>query len=173
MSIKATFTAGLDAITVHGLHQWDYGQMLEIHDRALPSLVEIHFACPGMRDAIVRPCAVVQGVATAAIPDLCLEQASPVQAWVYEIGGTSGRTIRTITLPMIPRPRPALTKDIPAEVGDKYTELIDEVNRIVDDFDPNDGRLPVLTEQDNGKLLAAVGGQYALVTLDTAEGSEC
>jgi hypothetical protein len=172
-NIRAVFTAGLDAITVHGLHQWDYGQTLEIHDKTLPSLVEVHFACPGMRDAIVRPCAVVQGVATAAIPDLCLEQASPVQAWIYEIGATSGRTIRTITLPMMSRPRPALSKDIPAEVGDKYTELIGEVNRVVDSLDPDDSRLPVLTEQDNGKLLGAVGGQYALITLETAEGSEC
>jgi hypothetical protein len=172
-NIRAVFTAGLDAITVHGLHQWDYGQKLEVHDNMLPSLVEMHFACPGMRNAIVRPCAVVQGVATAAIPDHCLEQTGPVQAWIYEIGDTSGRTIRTITLPIAPRTKPALSEDIPTEVGDKYTELIGEVNEVIDSLGLNNSRLPVLTEQDNGKLLGAVGGQYALITLETAEGSEC
>lgn len=173
MSIKALFPAGVTEVTVNGLHQWDYGQTLEIHDNTLPSLVEIHFACPGMRDAIVRSCAVVLGVATAAIPDICLEQDSPVQAWVYEVGDASGRTIRTITLQMMARPRPALSKDIPVEVGDKYTELISEVNKVVEGLKSGDGLLPVPIEQDDGKLLGVAGGHYALVTLGTAEGSVC
>lgn len=170
MSIKALFPAGLDAITVHGLHQWDYGQTLEIHDTALPSLVEIHFACPGMSDAIVRPCAVVQGVATAAIPDLCLEQASPVQAWIYEIGDTSGRTIRTLTLPIMSRPRPAQSGEVPNSVGDKYTELIGEVNEVVEDLKTAGGLFPIPTTQHDGHLLGVVGGKYALINLGTAEG---
>lgn len=170
MSIKALFSAGVNEITVNGLHQWDYGQTLEIHDNTLPSLVEVHFACPGMLDALVQSCAVVGGVATAVIPDICLEQTSPVQAWVYKIGDTSGRTVRTITLTMVARPRPAMTGDIPAKTSDKYTELIDEVNKVVDGLKTGDGLLPKPTASDSGKLLGVEGGKYVLVDLGTAEG---
>ena len=105
MSIKATFPAGVDAIIVNGLHQWDYGQQLEIQASGLPAVVEVHFACAGMTEAAVRVCDASSGTAVASIPDTCLEQSSPVTAWVYEVGETSGTTILTVTLPIIARAR--------------------------------------------------------------------
>ena len=36
MSIKAVFTDGQTQITVNGLHQWDYGQVLEIQAPTMP-----------------------------------------------------------------------------------------------------------------------------------------
>lgn len=129
MSIKAIFPAGVKTLSINGLHQWDYGQTLEVHDDTFPALIEIHFASAGLDEAIVRPCAVVNGVASAAIPDICLEQSSPIAIWVYGVKESSGRTLRTIVLQVTPRVRPATVASIPTKVSNKYTELIEEVNR--------------------------------------------
>ena len=133
MAIKALIPAGQDDITVSGLYQWDYGQVLEIESIDIGSeVVEVHFACIDMTEAIVRPCTFTAGVGTVAIPDDCLEQSSPITAWVYEIEGTQGRTRKVITLPIIARTRPSVGRDIPQEISNRYTELITEVNEAVD-----------------------------------------
>ena len=131
MSIKAVFLLGQTEITVNGLHQWDYGQQLEIHAPDLPALVEVHFACIGMKEAVVRPCSVVEGVGTVTIPDACLEQSAPITAWIYEINGSTGTTVKTIVLKVTERARPASTEDIPVEVADKYTEAVTAMNEQV------------------------------------------
>lgn len=129
MNIIATFLGGQDQVTVNGLHQWDWGRKLEIHDTSLPAVVEVHFACPGMREAVVRTCSVVNGVATAVIPDVCIEQTGPIVAWVVAISETSSETVRTITLPVIDRTRPAPSvAQEPAGIDDKYTQLVTAIN---------------------------------------------
>lgn len=131
MGIKAFIPAGQTALTVNGLHQWDYGQKLEIHDDSLPALIEVHFACTGMKDAIVRSCSVLQGVAEVAIPDQCLEQITPITAYIYEVGESSGATTKVIVLTVTPRPRPLITGAITPTISDKYTELMGAVNEQV------------------------------------------
>lgn len=106
MSIKATFPTGVTELTIHGLHQWDYGQTLEIQADDLPANVEVHFACVGMTEAIVRKCTIVKGSAQASIPNICLEQGTPLKAWVCECGESSGETIKTITMPVTQRAKP-------------------------------------------------------------------
>lgn len=132
MSIKATFPAGVTELTVHGLHQWDYGQKLEIQAPDLPALVEVHFACAGMRDAVVRACSVTGGTAQAAIPDQCLEQTSPIVAWVFVVDETAGTTVLTVTLPIAARTQPQPSATVPEEFSNKYTELIAAVNEQVE-----------------------------------------
>ena len=131
MTLNAIFLPGQRDITVNGLHQWDYGQQLQIISSDLPALIEVHFAHLGARDAIVRPGAVISGQATVTIPDVCLEQTAPITAWIYEIEGTAGKTTKTVTLPVISRARPTIFEEVPEEVGDKYTEAITEINALV------------------------------------------
>lgn len=132
MNIKAIFPSGASELIVHGLHQWDYGRKLEIHSSDLPALVEVHFACAGMTEAVVRSCSVVQGVAEATIPDQCLEQTTPIVAWVYEVGARSGATIKTVTLTVISRARPQPGGTVPTVLSDKYTELVAAINEQVE-----------------------------------------
>lgn len=132
MAIQAIIPAGQTEVTVNGLHQWDYGQILEVHDLSLPAVVEIHFACPRMDEAVVRPCTTIKGVASAVIPDHCLEQNAPVVAWVYGIDGTTGQTLRTIVMPVIRRTKPAPAAMMPTYFSDKYTELMTAVTEQVD-----------------------------------------
>ena len=132
MSLKAFIPSGQTDVTVNGLHQWDYGQKLEIHDDTLPALIEVHFACVGMTEAVVRSCNVVSGVAEAAIPDQCLEQTAPIIAYIYEVGTDSGATTKAIVLTVSPRPRPQTVGTITPAISDKYTELMGAVNEQVE-----------------------------------------
>lgn len=132
MAIKAKIPTGQNSFRTNPMYQWDYGQALEIEADNLPSLIEVHFACKEMTEAVVHTCSAVNGVATVAIPDRCLEQTSDITAWVYEIEGTAGRTIYSITIPITARTRPARSESIPQTVQDTYTQLITEVNELLE-----------------------------------------
>lgn len=175
MSIKATFPSGATQLTVNGLHQWDYGQKLEIHADDLPALVEVHFACAGMKEAIVRSCAVVTGVAEAAIPDRCLEQETPITAWIYEVGETAGATVKTITLIVTPRARPQPSETVPEVIADKYTELVGEVNKQVEALKAGNVKVSNAANADraassNSAEYATLAGEAALAEKARADG---
>lgn len=132
MAIKARIPSGQNHYRTSAMWQWDYGQTLEIEADNLPSIIEVHFACRDMTEAVVHTCSVVNGMATVPIPDRCLEQASEITAWVYEIDGTAGRTIYSVTIPITARTRPAHRESIPQSVQDTYTQLITEVNELIE-----------------------------------------
>lgn len=132
MSIKAIFPAGVDAITVNGLRQWDYGQKLEITCDGLPAFHEVHFSAPGMKEAVVRACESVSETAEVVIPDVCLEQAAPITAWVVVIEGGTGTSVKKVTLTVEARTRPSAAPSVPASFTDKYTDLVNAVNNAVD-----------------------------------------
>lgn len=135
MAIKVNIPYGENSATVSGLYQWDYGRVLEIEAVDLGTMIgEVHFACQPMSEAIVVPCSFTDGVGTVTIPNECLEQSSTISAWIYEIAGTQGRTRKVITIHITARTRPSAGHDIPAEISDKYTELITEVNGAVEDL---------------------------------------
>ena len=136
MSFKVVLPTDQNSVTVNGLYQWDYGQVLEIESVDIGSeIAEVHFACENMSEAIVRSCSFSNGVGTVTIPDQCLEQSSPVYAWIYRISGTAGHTWKPIVLPITPRTRPSIAREIPQDIADKYTELITEVNEAVENLE--------------------------------------
>ena len=141
MTIKALFPVGKNTIEAQGLYQWDYGQTLEIECPEIGTeLLEVHFAFPKMTLALPRPCSFVNGIGTVPIPDQCLEQSEAVSAWIYRINVinhegqeiTQGYTIKSIVLPIIKRTKPIRTHEVPAELVDKYSELLTEVGETVD-----------------------------------------
>lgn len=143
MAIKVVFPENTTVQTVSGLYQWDFGQVLEIECAEFGSeIMEVHFACSGMTEAIVRICSFSAGVGTVTIPDKCLEQASPITAWIYSISDTQGHTVKTITLPITARTRPSTSREVPAEYLDKYAEALTEINEAIHNL-------------ENGKIIAA------------------
>lgn len=154
MAIKVSFLTGANTATVSGLYQWDYGQILEIECSELGSeIVEVHFACANMSEAIVRTCAFTNGIGTVTIPDECLEQTNAVTAWVYKVDSTQGHTVKAITLPITARTRPSNTRSVPADYNDKYGQLIEEVNEAIDAIE--NGNVTA------AKALSAVGADHA------------
>lgn len=135
MAIKVSFPANVKTVTISPLTQWDYGQTLEIEIVGLSGIIEVHFSYKDAKDAIVRTCSVVNGVATVAIPDICLEQSLTVDAWVYEILDGGGATKRTITIPITARTRPEVCEYVPPDFDNRYNEAISAMNELVSEFD--------------------------------------
>ena len=136
MAIKVYFSENQRDVTVGGLYQWDFGQTLEIESEDLGSeIMEVHFACSEMNEAIVHACTFSKGVGTVAIPTVCLEQSNTITAWIYKISETQGYTVKTITLPVIARTRPSASREIPADYVDKYAESLTAINKAVDELE--------------------------------------
>lgn len=152
MPIRAIFSEGVNTLTVSGLHQWDYGQKLEIHGLALPAMIEVHFACLNMTEATVRIGTTADGVTTVAIPDSCLEHDTPLRAWVYVIDTTSGKTERTIMLPIEARTKPQGADSRPPFAVDEYAEAFEQINKTVDSW--RDG---IVDQNDGGKTKVWTG----------------
>lgn len=133
MAIKVQIPAGESNVTVSGLYQWDYGQVLEIECIEFGSeVLEAHFACSNMAEAVVRTCTFTTGVGTVEIPDECLEQASAVTVWLCRRDSTQRHTIKTIVLPLTARTRPGnMLDDVPASRVDAVGQLIEEVNEAI------------------------------------------
>ena len=133
MAIKVQFPDGVSTVAAKGLFQWDYGQALEIECAEIGSeVLEVHFACLNMTEAIVRVCTFSNGVGTVTIPDECLEQTSQITVWLYEVDGTQGHTIKTITISVTARTRPGKSRNIPEDYVDQYGQLIEEINEAID-----------------------------------------
>lgn len=163
MSIKAIFPAGVTNLTLHGLYQWDRGRMLEIHDSTLPEQVEVHFAHCDVDVASTALCSVTDGVAIVKIPDPCLRQTTPVFAWVYKTDDTSGRTVRTITMPIVARARPDNATEGEAYVDVSDTTATEDEVLQGEIFHKADGSTAV------GTLVPGSGGGWALPTFDLVE----
>lgn len=140
MNLIAIIPAGITSVTVNGLHQWDYGRGLNIVADGLPRLVEVHFSCAGMTEAAVRVAEVTDSTALVTIPDQCLEQTTPVTAWVYLKNDASARTAMEITLPIIPRAQPAAvgTSDDEARAATRYDELFNLTDRVMENYETLD-----------------------------------
>lgn len=88
-------------ISVYGLTQWDYGQMLAVvADIAPPDGTEVQFYQGGLDS---RGC--LCGC-TVRIPDRMLQDDETITAYIYVRSDTSGETILTAYLHVTARPRP-------------------------------------------------------------------
>ena len=141
MITKVVFPKGETSVTIEPMHQWDYGRQLEIDVTGLPTVIEVHFACQGMTEAIAYACGVKNGVITVPVPNGCLKQTTPITAWIYVYEGDCSKTVRTIIIPVTARTKPPEHEDIPDNVGDRYTEVITQMNAVVDGL--RDGSTPV------------------------------
>ena len=149
--IRADFENNGHSISVPGLTQWDYGQVLEIYGLQYAISVEVHYAIRRQReDAIIDVPNVREGVIYSRIPDKLLESGEELCAYVYIADKDSGETVRTIVLPVKRRPKPG-DYDAPAEKN-LLRQLMEQVKGKADSMTLDEsGRYLQLTS--NGKLV--------------------
>lgn len=171
MAIKVQFPVGESNVTAGGLYQWDYGQVLEIECTEIGSeILEVHFACPNMSEAIVRSCTFSNGVGTVTIPDECLEQTSSITAWLCRRDSAQRRTIKTIVLPLTTRTRPGnMLDDVPVSYTDAVGQLIEEVNEAVDALENGNVTVAKATTADTAGH-ATTAGSATSATYATSAG---
>ena len=112
--VKASFVFGRSTKT-RGLHQWDYGQVLQFDGLDLPSAYTVHFANQPMSgDAKTQ----VGGADGVDIPDEYLTTGLPIYAWVYlHTGADDGETVYSVTIPVTKRPQPTEEPPTPVQQG--------------------------------------------------------
>ena len=158
--IRAVFNPGDDTTKAYGIHQWNYGQRLEIHGLDLPRAVEVHFAAVDDTEAIVRIGTTADKVTTVPIPDVFFEQEMDIKAYVYLSDSQSGETIKTINMPMTPRQKPEGWN------GSEETTMgaiMDAINQFAD------GKADGLECKDN--ILKLMSGENELARVTIAGGA--
>ena len=91
-----------DSAKAWGLTQWDYGQDLQLAtDGEIPDGTEVQF----YQDLLTSVAYTKGGI--IRIPDVMLQNAKAITAYVYVRSEDEGETILTVTLPIQPRPRPS------------------------------------------------------------------
>lgn len=126
--VYAKFTHTYDEVTTNKVTQWDYGRTLRIEGLKLPSVVRIDFCISGEQTTIARIGTTKDNVTDVVIPDSLLEQAQTIVAYVYLNDTTTGKTVKTINIPVVARPKPE-EHDTP-ESKELFAEAIEVVNEI-------------------------------------------
>lgn len=112
MSIEVKIPSNTNIVTINGLYQWDYGQVLELKSAEIVSeTIEIHFASEGMSETLVLSCSFSEGVGVVEIPDQLLETPACITGWIYRFDNTGGYTWKVIKLPIVSRARP-ISKEV-------------------------------------------------------------
>ena len=130
--IIAAFNEKDTYVTIYGLYQYDYGQVLRIQGLNLPSAVEMHFALQDKGgESITRIGTTKDGVTDVLIPDSMLENNGTssdykIYAFVYIADEISGKTERRIEMSVKSRPKPEAF-DCP-EDAELFREAIKAVN---------------------------------------------
>ncbi|MDO4470542.1 MAG: hypothetical protein Q4C84_11920, partial [Bacillota bacterium] len=130
--VTAKFADDRD-VSVYGVSQWDYGQVLRIEGLKLPKMVEIHFSLEEKAgEALTRIGVTKDGVTDVVIPDSMLENEGAVSnyqvyAWVYLTDADSGSTEYKITIYVKARSKP----EVPGggDNPDAFHEAVLEVRK--------------------------------------------
>lgn len=88
--------------------QWDKNQSITIEiDYEWTEAPEFHFCNKNSKEAIVVKSVLSENRITAIVPDTLLQEPFPIIVYIYEIDNTSGRSVASIKLPVIPRLAPS------------------------------------------------------------------
>ena len=127
--LTAVFADGETEVTVEGLWQWDYGQILRIKGLPLPEVYTVHFGDLEFSGTTVTQIGDADGV---AIPSKLLESGKNLYAWVYlHTGEDDGETEYRIKMPVLKRSKP---EELDTSEEDQKT-INQLINRLTDALD--------------------------------------
>lgn len=134
--ISVSFPNNLnDIVSVEKLHQWDVGQQLQISGLSLTVAPMVHFATKAEDIAYVVQSELSNGKITVVIPDKVVSHGYPIIAYVYYEVGLDKKTIKSVTIPVIKRTKPADWVDTtPSDIleVENYLEKIENDLNVLD-----------------------------------------
>lgn len=106
--INAEFNDLINNLTIENLYQWDTYQSLKITGIDFGSITpKIHFANKKSTEAlVVKGVLKDDGSCEVSIPNTLLAEKYDIVAYIYTTTGLTGKTIKSITIPIIPRLKP-------------------------------------------------------------------
>lgn len=129
-TIVANFLNNAHSTIASGLWQYDYGQILQIENVALPEFYEVHFSNTEELGSAKIQIGNSEGV---LIPDEYLLTGSPIFAFIFlHNDDTDGETEYKIKMPVRKRPKPSPEEPTP-EQQSVITQTIAAANSILQD----------------------------------------
>ena len=90
------------------LYQWDINQKMTVTGVFTSPIPLFHFCNRLSHEALVVTPVVDGNDITVDIPNILLQQTDSIVVYMYETTGNDGsRTIHTIHIPVVPRPKPS------------------------------------------------------------------
>ena len=125
--IPAVFTA-YRTTTTKPRNQWDYGQVLNISGQIdLPEAFEAHFCCEGDHTTITQ----IGQNGLVEVPYEYMETGKTVLCFIFlHDASTDGRTMYTIRIPIVRRPRPTDLEPTPVQ-QDAIAEALVALNNAI------------------------------------------
>lgn len=135
--IPAVFTA-YRTTTTKPRNQWDYGQVLNISGQIdLPEAFEAHFCCEGDPTTVTQ----IGQNGLVEVPYEYMETGRTVLCYIFlHDASTDGRTMYTIRIPIVRRPRPTDLEPTPVQ-QDAIAEALVALNNAVVRTDASATRL--------------------------------
>lgn len=106
--IKAEFNESINDLTTENLYQWDSYQTLVISGIDFASITpKVHFCNKKSLEALaVQGVLKDDGTCEVSIPNTLLGEKYDILAYIYTNSGLTYKTIKSITIPIIPRLKP-------------------------------------------------------------------
>jgi hypothetical protein len=124
--IPAVFTA-YRTTTTKPRNQWDYGQVLNVAGIDLPEAFEAHFCCEGDHTTVTQ----IGQNGLVEVPYEYMETGRTVLCFIFlHDSSTDGRTMYTIRIPIVRRPRPTDLEPTPVQ-QDAIAEAIVALNNAI------------------------------------------
>lgn len=125
--IPAVFTS-LRSVTTERRNQWDYGQVLNISGKIdLPEAFEAHFCCEGDHTTVTQ----IGQHGLVEVPYEYMETGRTVLCYIFlHDASTDGRTMYTIRIPIVRRPRPTDLEPTPVQ-QDAIAEALVALNNAI------------------------------------------
>ena len=167
--IIADFSEGLSELTTEKLYQWDIGQQLQISGiSAANGDMQVHFANPAMKQAIVKDGEYSGGVLTVDIPNEFLQVGGsvPGRAWLYCYDADSkAKTVKTIYIPIVARSRP---NDYVSPTDPDSQGIVKAAMQLLENYQTDlDGKLDdavgKVIAEEVGDLKSALNGTVDLI----------
>lgn len=107
--IIAEFTNEINDLTTENLYQWDTYQSLLISGIDIGGVApKVHFCNKKSTEALVVQSVIASNnSATVSIPNTLLKEKYDILAYIYTNTGVAGKTIKSITIPVIARLKPS------------------------------------------------------------------
>lgn len=146
---------GYGTVSTDALYQWDVNQVLRIAGSGLTVPPVIHFVNrnPGKTDdALVVQASLSGGVVSAKIHNSLLIEPYDIVAYMYSLADNAGKTLETIRIPVIKRPKPAefeYTDNITIETAGKLqSEIVAYYNKAISQLTAVDSRLTAAIQSE-------------------------
>lgn len=157
-TLSVRFGNDIYTIISSPLYQWDHGITLRVFN-APNSVQQGHFSCADVNTSLNVGGSLQSGnVLLLKIPDALLSLGKPIFCYLYKSVGSSGYTVYTIKIPVIPRAQPTTTYYTEEETS-SYNSLaaafnveLDKLNAAMDDIDQ--AKEDVAEMQEQIQLLA-------------------